>query len=117
MKQKGQRPEASFMLKNLFLFLIFPFFIYSQEKQLNKESYLKMDNQRIEDFSKRMEQFYTLNNESSIKEITPLVLESPDTSEASKESILAFHRKIFLFQYPSDGLMIKGFISFTPHSE
>ena len=49
--------------------------------------------------------------------MTDRVLASRDTSEESKRSIRAFNRRIIVFKYPSDGLIIEGFLSYTPNPE
>lgn len=74
-------------------------------------------NQAILDNSKMIQDLYELNENEKWREITDQVLASSDTPDLSKESIRAYHRRIFVFKYPSDQLMIKGFISFTPQPE
>jgi pimeloyl-ACP methyl ester carboxylesterase len=76
---------------------------------------LEKENQKIVDYSARMEEFYQLGDQEKWREITDRVLASPDTPEESKKAIYANRRRIFVFKYPSDNLWIKGFISFTPH--
>ncbi len=78
---------------------------------LSKDQALKQENQKILDISERMTHFYDLKNNEDIKDITEQVLESPDTKPDVKEEIKAYHRRIYLFRYPSDGLSIKGFVS------
>jgi len=48
-----------------------------------------------------------------ILEITELLLDAEDVSQDVKEAILNSSRRIFLFEYPSDGLLIKGYLSFV----
>lgn len=108
-------------MKRLFLSLSISFLftssvILSEAFSEQKEPTLEQENQSIEDFSKRMRQFYELDKQEKWREVTEEVLLSTDTSQDSKESIRAYHRRIFVFKYPSDGLWIKGFISFTPQS-
>lgn len=105
----------------LFLFCLFGF-ILSFSSVLNaritnnqkNNNNLKADNKRITDNFTLVEDFYELNENEAWREITDKVLASPDTPKSSKEAICAYHRRIFVFKYPSDGLWIKGFISFTP---
>ena len=62
-------------------------------------------------------QFYFLENGEEFKEMTDTILNSEETKESTKKSIRTTGRRFFLFTYPSDGLQIKGYISFLPHSE
>lgn len=78
---------------------------------------LEQDNQKIADYSKRMQQFYELEENEKWRDVTQKVLSSSDTGEDSKNSIRTYHRRIIVFKYPSDGLWVKGFISFTPHPD
>ena len=57
--------------------------------------------------------FYELPEGANFVEITPLLLKSPLVQEENKQSIIDWKRRIFVFFYPSDGLKIKGFISFS----
>ncbi|MBA2369573.1 MAG: prolyl oligopeptidase family serine peptidase [Candidatus Protochlamydia sp.] len=74
------------------------------------------ENQRITDYSNSIKELYRISKNEKIKDITELVFSHPATTENVKKTILAHQRRIFLFQYPSDGLKIKGFISLTPRS-
>ncbi len=49
-----------------------------------------------------------------LKDITEEVLSSPYVKEAQKKCILNHQRRLVVFTYPSDGLKIKGLISFVP---
>lgn len=80
-----------------------------------KELALEKENQEISDFSKKIEDFYKLEDHETYKEITDEVLASLDTTEDSKNDIRTYKRRIFVFKYPSDDLWVKGFISFTPN--
>jgi dipeptidyl aminopeptidase/acylaminoacyl peptidase len=63
-------------------------------------------------------QFYAiLEKDSDSKDITQLVLESDLTQPFLKKQIAETGRRIFVFQYPSDGLLIKGYISFVPQQK
>jgi dipeptidyl aminopeptidase/acylaminoacyl peptidase len=99
----------------LFLFLLFlvlvpGYFVFS----LDKQQVLEKGNQSIFDYSKHIQPFYALDAQESWRDITAKILSSPYTHQTAKEAIEAHHRRIIVFQYPSDGLKIKGFISFTP---
>jgi pimeloyl-ACP methyl ester carboxylesterase len=80
-----------------------------------QQAILERDNDNIVNDSKKMQHFYEMEKEEKWREITHKVLLSPDTSQESKEAIETWQRRIFVFKYPSDGLWIKGFISFTPN--
>jgi len=66
----------------------------------------------IDPFDKQMGEMYDTNNQP-FKDITNQVLNSIYTSREVKQEIRSHHRKIFSFLYPSDGLKVKGFISFS----
>lgn len=83
----------------------------AQDKKLEK------DNEEISGFSKKMEDFYQLGPQEKWREVTEKVLASPDTSESSKQAIRTYQRRIYVFKYPSDGLWVKGFMSFTPNPD
>lgn len=61
--------------------------------------------------------FYEMPEGMDLYEITDAVLKSPYVVDAQKKSIQENQRKIFLFHYPSDGLTIKGVISFVPNPQ
>lgn len=67
----------------------------------------------IKERSKRTAQFYELPDGVDILEITDKILASSFVKEARKKEILASGRRIFVFTYPSDGLQVKGYISFV----
>ncbi len=97
---------------------LFPFFPLLGTFDSHLESHQKKlveENQRIADSFKKIEQFYHLDKKEAWREITQEVLESPYTPEKSKTAIQTHQRRIILFKYPSNGLSIKGFISFTSH--
>lgn len=78
---------------------------------------LEEENEEIEKKSARIASLYHLEMGQSFKEITQEVLDHPETKEKAKERIREYNRRIYLFTYPSDGLQIKGYVSFTPLSE
>lgn len=82
---------------------------------VHASSELNHENKDIQVYSDRIAAFYELGEHEKWREVTNEVLASPDTPDESKNSIRTCHRKIYVFKYPSDGLWIKGFISFTPN--
>lgn len=60
---------------------------------------------------------YSLPENADFVEITDKLLASESVKEERKQDIIDYGRRIFVFRYPSDGLMIKGAISFVPHPE
>jgi dipeptidyl aminopeptidase/acylaminoacyl peptidase len=63
----------------------------------------------------RIAPLYDLEDGVDLKEITEKVLFSSETTENVKRLIAASGRRFFLFNYPSDGLLIKGVISWVPN--
>ncbi len=119
-KHQGIGPIFRFkILSSLVLtmaFSCFSFFLFSEPSSFEqKVATLAKENQHIEDYSEKMKQFYELKPNEKWRDITEKVLESPYTAEDSKEAIRYCQRRIVIFQYPSDKLWIKGFISFTPN--
>lgn len=100
------------MIKYLFLLLAV---IHLPLNGANQEAALKKDNDHITDISKKIESFYELGHNENWRDVTEEVLNSAYTTEESKQSIKTYNRHIFVFKYPSDGLWVKGFISFTPN--
>ncbi|MCE2982846.1 MAG: hypothetical protein LW832_04680, partial [Parachlamydia sp.] len=84
--------------------------VYSQDKERTAE------NLRIMDSSNLVKDLYHLPPGIEIRDITSEILAHPQTLEEIKNNILEFHRRIILFEYPSDGIKVKGYISFTPLS-
>lgn len=60
-------------------------------------------------------QFYCLEDNEDLKEITCALLNSDDTEDHIKQLIIATGRRFFLFRYPSDSFRVKGIISFVPN--
>lgn len=82
----------------------------------SREEILKEESRAILDNSLKIaSQFYTLEEGEELREITQTVLQSHETRDHIKERILASGRRIILFKYPSDGLQVKGYISFVPN--
>ena len=59
---------------------------------------------------------YELKSGETLKEITSMLLVHPNTSDIVKTAI-ADHHRYFVFAYPSDGLMIKGYISLPANTK
>ncbi len=85
-----------------------------QPAKENKGSPLTGEDVLISQEASEVEDFYALENGAMWREVTQEILASDNTPEASKIAIQKNDRRIFVFKYPSDGLWIKGFISFTP---
>lgn len=58
-----------------------------------------------------------LTPEQNLIEVTDQVLKDPNVSEKDKKVIKKYNKRIFVFLYPSDNLLIPGFISFVPDTE
>ncbi len=80
-----------------------------QEK--TKQELLDEESRAAEERAKIIAEFYQLPEGEDIADITSQLLESSFITKESKESILASNRKIFVFEYPSDGFKVKGTIS------
>jgi predicted esterase len=99
-----------------FLILLFcpfnnPFLTGATSLQLEEEK---------ENFKKlftKYAKFYEIPAGVELKEITEEVLNSPYVKEAQKKAIQNVNRGLFVFIYPSDGLKIKGLISFVPNPQ
>jgi dipeptidyl aminopeptidase/acylaminoacyl peptidase len=89
---------------------LFNFLVYSE----SAVDQILAENDRISNESEAIQALYKLNDNEKWRDITPEVLKSPYTSLKNKEIIREKERRIIVFRYPSDGLSIKGFISFTP---
>lgn len=81
------------------------------------QSKIEKENKIIKDNSQLIAKLYDLKPSESLRDITEEVYSYPETKQHSKEAIRQFNRKIYLFEYPSDGLKVKGFISFTHSKE
>lgn len=77
------------------------------QKKLNQET------EEIKALSADYVKFYTLPQGQDLNEITEDLLNSPCIKNSCKQTLRAFGRRVFIFTYPSDGLKIKGVISFT----
>jgi dipeptidyl aminopeptidase/acylaminoacyl peptidase len=107
------------MLKQIAYLSLFISLIYSplgaNEKSL--EEILKEEETLILERCQRFaDLFYQLDEGEKVKEMTALILESLETKESLKQTILKTGRRFFLFKYLSDGNFVKGYISFVPNS-
>lgn len=75
------------------------------------------ENNAIAEDSKKVLDLYKLDPGEKWRDITQEVLNTSETSPNARESIVKYRRRIVLFTYPSDGLQIKGFFSYTPNPE
>ncbi len=80
---------------------------------LDKEVLAK-ENEEIKKRSEEQARIYEMPENVDLLEITDRVLASPFVSEKNKQNIIANHRQIYIFNYPSDSLKIKGVISYVP---
>lgn len=103
-------------MKYLFPLFHFSFFLLSSlsANPLQTAKELEISNNYIKNISKEIESLYTLNDNEKWRDITAEVLASADTPAENKQCILLHKRRIIVFKYPSDGLWIKAFISYTP---
>jgi dipeptidyl aminopeptidase/acylaminoacyl peptidase len=99
------------------IFLITVCYLQAQPMDKNREEILTQETECALEKAHRIAKFYELPPGTDLKEITEELLESDETKESIKESILVYQRRIFVFEYPSDNLKIKGFISFTENYE
>ncbi|OJV11421.1 MAG: hypothetical protein BGO14_10690 [Chlamydiales bacterium 38-26] len=81
-----------------------------------KEDTLETESEKIREKSQRLAKLYQLEGEERL-DITQRVLDSPEVLETHKEYIRSSGRRIWIFQYPSDGLLVTGYISFIPESK
>lgn len=97
-----------------YFFFLFPFFFLFSEPT---DDQLSKENQLIMQRSLAIAKLYVLSPDEKIKDITDEVCRSPLTTDAQRRNLIFYDRKIILFEYPSDGLKVKGVFSFTPRSE
>jgi dipeptidyl aminopeptidase/acylaminoacyl peptidase len=77
--------------------------------ELNKES------EKLLKLYQEYAKFYDMPEGTDLLEITDLLLNNPYVMPAQKQSIKQFDRRCFVFSYLSEGLKVKGAISFTPN--
>jgi dipeptidyl aminopeptidase/acylaminoacyl peptidase len=105
-------------LKNwvLFSFAVL-FFSTSYSEERSRQEILKEEGKGVyEECLRIASQFYSLEEGEELKEITEAILISSDTKDSIKQTITTTDRRFFLFNYPSDGYQVKGYISFVPNS-
>lgn len=73
------------------------------------------EGEKLLKLSQELAKFYTLPDDVEILEITDAILNSPHIKESRKIAVQESMRRVFVFNYPSDGLKIKGIISFVPN--
>lgn len=78
---------------------------------------LEQDNLEVGSRSEEIAKLYEMPDRCNLLDITDRILRSPLVPDETKEMIKEKQRTIVLFTYPSDGMQIKGFISFLPNSE
>lgn len=104
----------------LFLFGLFSFHwipLMAKDSLLADREQIDKDTQRIQAMSEEYAKFYELPEDTDILDVTDVILNSEFVSEKEKEYIRSFERRIFVFTYLSDGLKVKGFISFAPDAQ
>lgn len=84
--------------------------------ELDQEN-LRQESEKLGNLSAEYAKFYEMSNDVELRDITAELLQSPHVKEAQKKSMQQFNRRVFVFTYPSDGLKIKGFISFVPDAQ
>ncbi|MCH9632839.1 MAG: hypothetical protein S4CHLAM6_11820 [Chlamydiae bacterium] len=75
------------------------------------------ESKRIERMCIRNAPFYDIEEGESYRDITQQLLKSEITPDIIKAQIEKQKRSFVAFQYPSDGKIVKGYISFTPDCE
>lgn len=89
----------------------FPFSTYASDDALAKE------NQLIMRRSLAIAKLYQLPPGQWMKDITEEVCRSTITTNTERLNLIEYDRRIILFEYPSDGLKVKGIFSYTPRSD
>ncbi|MEL7432028.1 MAG: hypothetical protein AAGI90_05840 [Chlamydiota bacterium] len=72
------------------------------------------ESRNIFELCKKNIRYYQLSPDQSHHDITEMLLMSPDVAEKHKSMISQQERHIVVFDYPSDGHTVKGYISYTP---
>lgn len=105
----------------MYPFLVFSFLYHfnllSQAQQPNLDNQMEecnaQDTMNLAQESNWISQFYNLKEDEQIREITSDLLKDPKVTEKFKQNMLENNRRAFVFWYPSDGLKVKGFITFS----
>jgi hypothetical protein len=85
----------------------------NRRQKLDEES-RKQESEKLEEQYREYAKFYEMPPDIDMRDITEELLKSPCVKDAQKQSIASFSRRVIVFIYPSDGLKIKGLISFIP---
>ena len=101
----------------LFMGILAMFFQKVSAGEPSREELLKKDWEQVVERSKQIKPFYDLPEGVDIQDVTDKLLDSPHVAQLCKDAIHSTGRRIFVFVYPSDGLKIKGYISFVPTLE
>lgn len=108
------------LIKNCVLFGTFFLIVLSQlsaEEKTRQEILIEESKNVLERSLRIVKQFYSLEEGEEFREITEAILESEETKESIKQLIRSTGRRFFLFNYPSDGFQVKGYISFLPYAD
>ncbi len=104
----------------IFIFTLILMGVMNNDHSLSassKSPQLEKSLQEVMCRSQAYTQFYEIPEGLDLFEITDKILASEWTLAPQKEAIRSPPRRIFLFTYPSEGLKIKGFISFVPDAK
>lgn len=118
-----QRKKMNQLIKKLSFALLtltfsLPLFTFAAAEKTRDEILREQSQAQLEQCQRFADLFYHLEEGEELKEITEDILNSSETKDSIKQKILSSGRRFFLFKYPSDGLQVKGTISFTPnHSQ
>lgn len=112
MKSKKIHLLLSFLI---FLISSFQCVVLAADSPILDEEARRQEGIRVLERSQQYEKFYELPQGVDIQEITEDLLNSPYVAEIRKQSIRDFGRRIFVFNYPSDGLQVKGLLSIVPN--
>ncbi len=99
--------------------LVYPFnlALFAKEKDQSVAFTRQKETEDINKICSEYAKFYELGPDAQMADITQELLASPLVKEAQKEAIVAQDRKILVFVYPSDGLKIKGLLSYLPQAQ
>lgn len=75
------------------------------------------ESDRLSKLYQEYAKFYEIPNGTDLVNITEDLLKSPLVTDKCKKFIQLSNRSIYIFVYPSDGLKIKGILSFLPIPE
>lgn len=108
-----------FLLSLIIYFAIFShaFVFAAQESPLLDDESRRKESEKLLELGEKLAKFYELPPNADIKDITEELLQSSLVKEARKQSIRDFERRICVFSYPSDGLQVKGVVSFVPQPQ